>query len=69
MTNYNITKRVQIYILGSIEIAKLLRSDEAAEGDLEKKTQDATYLTKVKPEIREMNEAKFKDYDAEILLP
>ncbi|KAF9289646.1 hypothetical protein BGZ88_007653 [Linnemannia elongata] len=30
MTNYNITKRVQIYILGSIEIAKLLRSDEAA---------------------------------------
>ncbi|KAH7058531.1 hypothetical protein BKA57DRAFT_449515 [Linnemannia elongata] len=29
MTNYNITKRVQIYILGSIEITKLLRSDEA----------------------------------------
>ncbi|KAG0378752.1 hypothetical protein BGX24_002938, partial [Mortierella sp. AD032] len=128
MGDYNMTKGGQIYILGSTEIAKLLKSEEAgiatltkgsksctvvsdvaqipegcasqtiqegctvyllvkgmvdvdaevqkiekkltkvqkAKEDLEKKTQDATYLTKVKPEIREMNEAKLKDYEAEI---
>jgi valyl-tRNA synthetase len=128
MGDYNMTKGGQIYILGSTEIAKLLKSEEAgiatltkgsksctvvsdiadipegcasqtiqegctvyllvkgmvdvdaevqkiekklakvqkAKDDLEKKTQDPTYLTKVKPEIREMNEAKLKDYEAEI---
>ncbi|KAG0081839.1 hypothetical protein BGZ90_003523 [Linnemannia elongata] len=128
MGDYNMTKGGQIYILGSPEIAKLLKSEEAgiatltkgskfctvisdvaaipegcasqtiqegctvyllvkgmvdvdaevqkiekklvkvqkAKDDLLKKTQDATYLTKVKAEIREMNEAKLKDYEAEI---
>lgn len=45
---------------------KLVKVQKAYE-DLLKKTQDATYLTKVKPEIRELNDAKLKDYDHEII--
>ncbi|KAF9287120.1 hypothetical protein BGZ68_002223 [Mortierella alpina] len=128
MADYNMTKGGQIFIHGSAEIAKLLKSEEAgiatltkgskackvvtdvaeipegcasqtvqegcsvyllvkgmvdvdaevqkiekklakvqkAKADLLKKTQDATYLTKVKAEIRELNDAKLKDYEAEI---
>ncbi|KAF9212211.1 hypothetical protein BGZ59_007077 [Podila verticillata] len=48
------------------KIEKKLAKVQKAYEDLLKKTQDATYLTKVKPEIREMNDAKLKDYEAEI---
>ncbi|KAG9320556.1 hypothetical protein KVV02_000373 [Mortierella alpina] len=128
MADYNMTKGGQIFIHGSAEIAKLLKSEEAgiatltkgskackvvtdvaeipegcasqtvqegcsvyllvkgmvdvdaevqkiekklakvqkAKDDLLKKTQDANYLNKVKAEIRELNDAKLKDYEAEI---
>ncbi|KAF9331504.1 AP-1 adaptor complex sigma subunit Aps1 [Podila minutissima] len=48
------------------KIEKKLAKVQKAYEDLLKKTQDATYLTKVKPEIREMNDAKLKDYEHEI---
>ncbi|KAF9429607.1 AP-1 adaptor complex sigma subunit Aps1 [Podila epigama] len=48
------------------KIEKKLAKVQKAHEDLLKKTQDATYLTKVKPEIREMNDVKLKDYEAEI---
>ncbi|KAF9378538.1 AP-1 adaptor complex sigma subunit Aps1 [Podila verticillata] len=48
------------------KIEKKLAKVQKAYEDLLKKTQDATYLTKVKPEIREMNDVKLKDYEAEI---
>ncbi|KAF9173279.1 AP-1 adaptor complex sigma subunit Aps1 [Mortierella sp. AD011] len=48
------------------KIEKKLAKVQKAKDDLLKKTQDPTYLTKVKPEIREMNATKLKDYEAEI---
>ncbi|KAF9903992.1 hypothetical protein BX616_001440 [Lobosporangium transversale] len=48
------------------KIEKKLAKVQKAHDDLFKKTQDPTYLTKVKAEIREMNAAKLKDYEAEI---
>ncbi|KAG0328991.1 hypothetical protein BGZ99_003855 [Dissophora globulifera] len=48
------------------KIEKKLAKVQKAKDDLLKKTQDPTYLTKVKLEIREMNDVKLKDYEAEI---
>ncbi|KAG0228368.1 tRNA synthetases class I-domain-containing protein [Mortierella sp. GBAus27b] len=48
------------------KIEKKLTKVQKARDDLMKKIQDPTYVEKVKLEIREMNDAKIKDYDAEI---
>ncbi|KAG0262654.1 hypothetical protein BG011_009961, partial [Mortierella polycephala] len=48
------------------KIEKKLARVQKAKADLLKKTQDPTYLTKVKSEVREMNDSKLKDCEAEI---